>query len=207
MTGEEALALGLVDRVVDDGEALEAALEDAALLAANPAPQLRMAKELLTLNASGVDLRRWRRLGIEPQEELTSVRSLEELELLIRSSGEEGTLEPEALTLLTRSIRFGDKDAADALIPRLSVDALSIDDVVSTLAATAVATGHSRFPVVGADLDDVRGVVHVKDVYRVPFEERGTRRAEDRALPCDAHVLLPRCRLRMVRVRRTALSD
>ena len=116
-----------------------------------------------------------RRFGIEPQEELTSVRSLEELELLIRSSGEEGTLEPEALTLLTRSIRFGEKDAADALIPRLSVDSLSIDDVVSTLAATAVATGHSRFPVIGADLDDVRGVVHVKDVYRVPYDERGTR--------------------------------
>jgi CBS domain containing-hemolysin-like protein len=116
-----------------------------------------------------------RRFGIEPQEELTSVRSLEELELLIRSSGEEGTLEPEALTLLTRSIRFGEKDAADALIPRRSVVTLAIDDVVASLAATAVATGHSRFPVVGADLDDVRGVVHVKDVYRVPFEDRATR--------------------------------
>jgi CBS domain containing-hemolysin-like protein len=119
-----------------------------------------------------------RRFGIEPQEELTAVRSLEELELLIRSSGEEGTLEPEALTLLTRSIRFGEKDAADALIPRLSVVSLSIDDVVATLAATAVATGHSRFPVVGADLDDVRGVVHVKDVYRVPYEERSRHPVE-----------------------------
>ena len=116
-----------------------------------------------------------RHLGIEPQEELTSVRSLEELELLIRSSGEEGTLEPEALTLLTRSLRFGEKDAADALIPRLSVVSLSIDDAVSTLVEQAVATGHSRFPVVGADLDDVRGVVHVKDVYRVPYDERSTR--------------------------------
>ena len=65
-----------------------------------------------------------RRLGIEPQEELTSVRSLEELELLIRASGEEGTLEPEALTLLTRSIRFGEKDAADALVPRRSVQSI-----------------------------------------------------------------------------------
>ena len=113
-----------------------------------------------------------RRLGIEPQEELTSVRSLEELELLIRASGEEGTLEPEALTLLTRSIRFGAKDAADALVPRRSVESIGVDDVVSVLAARALATGHSRFPVVGADLDDVRGVVHVKDVYRVPYDER-----------------------------------
>jgi CBS domain containing-hemolysin-like protein len=115
-----------------------------------------------------------RRLGIEPQEELMAVRSLEELELLIRSSGEEGTLEPEALTLLTRSIRFGEKDAADALVPRRSVLTMYIDDTVQTLAIRSVESGKSRFPVVGADLDDVLGVVHVKDVYSVPFAERGS---------------------------------
>jgi CBS domain containing-hemolysin-like protein len=124
-----------------------------------------------------------RRLGIEPQEELTSVRSLEELELLIRSSGEEGTLEPEALTLLTRSIRFGEKDAADALVPRRSVATLAIDDPVSRLAELAVATGHSRFPVIGADLDDVHGVVHVKDVYRVPYEARATELVSNLMVP------------------------
>ena len=124
-----------------------------------------------------------RRFGIEPQEELTSVRSLEELELLIRSSGEEGTLEPKALTLLTRSIRFGTKDAASALVPRRSVDTVSMDDTVAALAERAVATGHSRFPVVGADLDDVRGVVHVKDVYRVAFAARPTTLVREIASP------------------------
>jgi CBS domain containing-hemolysin-like protein len=43
---------------------------------------------------------------------------------------------------------------------------------VADLAQRAVTTGHSRFPVIGADLDDVRGVAHVKDVYRVPFAAR-----------------------------------
>ena len=113
-----------------------------------------------------------RRLGIEPQEELTSVRSLEELALIIRTSGEGGTLDPEALTLLTRTLRFNEKTAADALVARHAVEAVTVDDTVAAVAARAVATGHSRFPVVGADLDDVRGVVHAKDVYRVPFGER-----------------------------------
>jgi CBS domain containing-hemolysin-like protein len=113
-----------------------------------------------------------RRLGIEPQEELTSVRSLEELELLIRSSAEEGTLEPEAITLLTRTLRFGEKDAAAALIPRRSVQALSVEDSLAVLAERSVATGKSRFPVIGRDLDDIAGVVHVKDLYAVPFEAR-----------------------------------
>ena len=124
-----------------------------------------------------------RRLGIEPQEELTSVRSLQEIELLIRSSGEEGTLEPEALTLLTRSIRFGEKDAADALVPRPSVTSVAVGETVADLATKAVATGHSRFPVVGADLDDVRGVVHVKDVYRVAFPERASTSVEAIMVP------------------------
>ncbi len=113
-----------------------------------------------------------RRFGIEPREELTSVRSLEELDLLIRSSGEEGTLEPDALTMLTKAIRFGTKDTADALVPRRAVVTLRVDETVADMAERAVATGHSRFPVVGSDLDDVQGVVHVKDVFRVPFADR-----------------------------------
>jgi CBS domain containing-hemolysin-like protein len=113
-----------------------------------------------------------RRLGIEPQEELGSVRTLEELELLIRSSGEEGTLDPEAFTLLTRTLRFNDKTAADVLVPRLSVKYGRPDDSIPALTSTSLDTGFSRFPVCGTDLDDVVGVVHVKDVYRLPIEHR-----------------------------------
>ncbi len=113
-----------------------------------------------------------RKLGIEPEEELTAVRSLEELDLLIRASGEEGTIDPGALTLLTRSIRFSHKTAADALIPRTQVDALPANTTVPDLVRAAMETGFSRFPVVGNDLDDVVGVVHVKDAFRLPPAER-----------------------------------
>jgi CBS domain containing-hemolysin-like protein len=114
-----------------------------------------------------------RRLGIEPKEELTSVRSLDELELLISSSGEEGTLDPDAFRLVSRTLRFRDKTAADALVPRTAVTAVAPDDRVSDLIATAIATGFSRFPVCrNHELDDVVGVVHVKDVYLLPPEER-----------------------------------
>lgn len=115
-----------------------------------------------------------RLVGIEPQEELRSVHSLDEIELLIRASGEEGTLEPNALTLLTRTIRFGDKTAADALVPRTAVEYVLTADTLATLTARSAQTGLSRFPVCGADLDDVQGTVHVKDVYQVPFDERAT---------------------------------
>lgn len=113
-----------------------------------------------------------RRLGIEPQEELRSVRSLNELDFLFRSSGEEGMIDEEALTLLTRAVRFSQKTAADALVPRTEVIGLASSGTVADLTALAAETGHSRFPVYDGDLDQIEGVGHVKDAFTVPFRER-----------------------------------
>jgi CBS domain containing-hemolysin-like protein len=109
-----------------------------------------------------------RRLGIEPREELAGVRSMEELELMIRSSGEEGRLDDDEMALLTRAITFTEKVAADAMVPRVSVAGLSRHDSVAELRRASAATGHSRFPVFDEDLDDIVGVVHVKDSFNVP---------------------------------------
>ena len=109
-----------------------------------------------------------RRLGIEPREELAGVRSMEELELMIRSSGAEGRLDDEELALLTRAITFTEKVAGDAMVPRVSVVGLSRHDSVGELRRVSIATGHSRFPVYDEDLDDIVGIVHVKDSISVP---------------------------------------
>jgi CBS domain containing-hemolysin-like protein len=115
-----------------------------------------------------------RRLGIEPQEELNSVRSLEEIELMIEASHHGGDLDPADFALLVRSISFKQKDAQDALLPRTSVESMAGDDSLDDLARRALATGHSRFPVTGRDIDDIVGMVHIKDIYRIPLEDRAT---------------------------------
>jgi CBS domain containing-hemolysin-like protein len=113
-----------------------------------------------------------RRLGIEPREDLAGVRSLEELRLMIRSSGGEGELDAAEISLLTKAILFTEKVAVDVMVPRIDVQALSRHDSVSELRRLARETGHSRFPVFGEDLDEVVGLVHVKDSFRVPQERR-----------------------------------
>lgn len=113
-----------------------------------------------------------RAFGVEPTNELAGVRSLEELELLIRSSRDEGSLPEEEFSFLRRSITFGNKVAADALVPRTSVKALPGDATVGDLSALAADTGFSRFPVSGASLDDILGVAHIKDTYAIPIEGR-----------------------------------
>lgn len=114
-----------------------------------------------------------RLLGIEPRDELDSTPSREELRSVIRSSGAEGTLDDEAARLAARSIRFADKTAADVLVPRLDMVVVPAELTVAELAARAHASGYSRFPVVGRDLDDVVGVVLAKDVFAVPANQRG----------------------------------
>ncbi len=124
-----------------------------------------------------------RLLGIEPREELQGVRSMEEIELIIRSSSKDGQLDSNELTLLTRTIAFAENFAADVMIPRVQIVGLRADVTVSEMLGAAVESGHSRFPVFGNDLDEILGVVHVKDIFRVPHERRSTEKVSDHVRP------------------------
>jgi CBS domain containing-hemolysin-like protein len=113
-----------------------------------------------------------RRLGVEPQEELASARSPEELGLLAAISARAGALPAETATLLRRTIRFGEKRAAKAMTPRVDVVGLKTTASVADLIAVARETGHTRFPVYENTLDLVIGVVGVPDALGVPPERR-----------------------------------
>ncbi len=127
-----------------------------------------------------------RRLGMEPREELAGVRSMQELEVMIRSSGEAGRLDQGELELLTRAISFTEKVVADVMVPRAAVVGLSGEDSISDLRRLSRETGYSRFPVYGDDPDDVVGVVHVKDSLGVPAVEHPTRRVAGITQPVPA---------------------
>jgi CBS domain containing-hemolysin-like protein len=115
-----------------------------------------------------------RRLGIEPRAELESIPSLDELDVLIRTSGDRGMLNAEATRLLTRSIRFADKTASDVFVPRLDISALPDTASAADLAAAVAQYGYSRFPVYHDELDEIVGVVLAKTLLRIPTAERST---------------------------------
>jgi CBS domain containing-hemolysin-like protein len=113
-----------------------------------------------------------RRLGIEPQEELASARSAEELASLVGRSAEHGTLELETATLLQRSLSFGERRAADVMTPRVKVHTIRAGAPVISVLRQARQTGRSRFPVVADGSEDVVGVVHVKHAMAVAHDRR-----------------------------------
>lgn len=115
-----------------------------------------------------------RKLGIEPADELASARSGPELGAMVRSSAEAGGLDAATARMLDRSLQFGETTAEEVMSPRSTVNSLDVEDTVSDLIALAIETGHSRFPVRRGDLDDTVGIVHIKDAFSVPSDERAT---------------------------------
>ncbi|UJP41433.1 hemolysin family protein [Cellulomonas palmilytica] len=114
-----------------------------------------------------------RRMGVEPREELSGGRSPSELAALVRRSAEVGTLEQSTARLLTNSLEFETLTAVDVMTDRQRMVAVRRGDSALDVVALARRTGHSRFPVLGEDSDDIVGLVHLRRAVAVPFEKRG----------------------------------
>lgn len=113
-----------------------------------------------------------RRFGIEPAEELSGARSATELSALVRRSAQEGTLDLSTARLLVRSIDIGALTAVDVMTDRTRASVLPADASAADVVTLARETGHSRFPVIGEDMDDIRGFVHLRRAIAVPYESR-----------------------------------
>lgn len=111
--------------------------------------------------------------GIEPQEELASARSPEELGSLVRRSRVQGTLAAPTAELLEKSLEFGERRADDVMTPRVRVVTIGPDEPVSRVVTLARESGRSRFPVIADGSEPVEGIVHIKHAVEVPHERRG----------------------------------
>ncbi len=116
-----------------------------------------------------------RRFGLEPIEELASVRSRQELQALARHSAREGALSADTADLFVRTLSLADLTAENVMTPRVHVTALPDDATAEDVAGATLATGLSRFPVYRDSLDSVVGVVHIKDALAVPPGRRAGR--------------------------------
>lgn len=120
-----------------------------------------------------------RSFGVEPKEELSSARSVDELSSLVRHSALEGSLDTQAATLLTKALDFSEYTAGDVMTPRTKLVSVGRSQSAEDVVALARDTGHSRFPVVGANIDDIIGIVHVKRALAVPRAARARTLVSD----------------------------
>jgi CBS domain containing-hemolysin-like protein len=124
-----------------------------------------------------------RLVGVEPQEELRSARSSDELSSLAERSASEGTLDTETAHLVQRSIAFGPRTAGEIMTPRIRMAAVDANDPVARVVELSAATGFSKFPVTKGSTDNIVGSVHVKQAVAVPRADRASTQVREVMVP------------------------
>ena len=89
-----------------------------------------------------------------------------------------GDLTPTERQMLRNLLDFGDQTAGDVCVTRGDIVAVPSDISFDALVRTFAEAGHSRLPVYGESLDEVVGMVHIKDVFVASVDESRDRSIE-----------------------------
>lgn len=113
-----------------------------------------------------------RLMRIDPQDELLAVHTAGEIGRMVSESARVGLVDPFNERLLKGAIDLGERDAAEAMVPRTDLSAVPDTATPEEFERVALETGHSRILVYRGDLDHILGFVHAKDLLRVAPDER-----------------------------------
>ena len=90
-----------------------------------------------------------------------------ELVALLRQASQRGLVDADALSMLEGVLEVGDLQVRDIMIPRAQMVFVRRDEPFSKLLPVVVESGHSRFPVMDEDRDDIVGILLAKDLLRL----------------------------------------
>lgn len=95
-----------------------------------------------------------------------SLREMLEADLKGEAEAEAAAFSNEEREMLRRLLRFGGQRVDDIMVPRADIIALEESDSLAELLRTFGEAGVSRIPLFSETLDDPRGMIHVKDLFR-----------------------------------------
>ncbi|MEU3018735.1 MULTISPECIES: hemolysin family protein [unclassified Nocardiopsis] len=121
-------------------------------------------------------------VNITPVEDVQHAATPRDLERIIAESRETGDLPAEVSTLLDRTLDFHDRTAGHAMIPRPEVTTVEEGEPVSRV-VELMASDHSRFPVLGEGVDDIVGVICLRDVLALGDRDLSDVRVSEVARP------------------------
>jgi CBS domain containing-hemolysin-like protein len=113
----------------------------------------------------------------------------DEMKAMIRIGEEEGTIEKEEKEMLHNIFEFGDKKVTEAMVPRTELVAIPEDAAVSDVLSLVSEEGYSRYPVIKETVDNITGVLYVKDIVRKMAEEEVPPRTEIKNFVRDAYYI------------------
>ena len=96
-----------------------------------------------------------------------------ELRILAGRAAAEGQIESTDREFIERAFHFGDRATDDIMVPRTDIVGVQEDTPASEALATALESGHRRLVVYGDGIDEVTGIVRLRDLVAVPGWPRG----------------------------------
>jgi len=87
----------------------------------------------------------------------------EEVRMLIKEGGEQGIFEPTEEALIHSVFEFTDMSAKEVMVPSTQMVTISVNMPVDAIKTVITEEQFSRYPVIGKDLNDIRGILYVKD--------------------------------------------
>ncbi len=105
-----------------------------------------------------------RLFGIRTETETQRTHSLAELSMLVTHSGEKGVLDKVEEEMLQSVFSFSETVAREVMTPRTDLIAVSVTASLEELVQAAVSSGFSRLPVIGESIDDIQGIIMVRDL-------------------------------------------
>ena len=100
-------------------------------------------------------------------------RDRNELKELIQESCEKGILDAEAVAMIEGALAVSEMQVRDAMVPRSHMVVVPLDIPLDEFLPLVLESGHSRFPVIGEDRDEVEGILLAKDMLRHFAENNG----------------------------------
>jgi len=82
-------------------------------------------------------------------------------------SSESGTIEEEEKEIIESIIEFQDKQVYEVMVPRVDAILLPVDTPIEKIIETIISTGHSRIPIYEGNIDNIIGIIHVKDLLKL----------------------------------------
>jgi len=95
-----------------------------------------------------------------------------ELRILAGHAAQEGTIDEEDQRLIERAFRLGDRQTDDIMVPRTEIIGVPAETTVAEAIDVALEAGHRRLPVFDDHLDNITGVVRLRDLAGVPVERQ-----------------------------------
>lgn len=83
---------------------------------------------------------------------------------LLRNAERRNLLDPDVLVMIEGALHVSEMQVRDAMVARSNMTVVSANSDINDILAVVVESGHSRFPVIGDDLNDVQGILLAKDL-------------------------------------------